>query len=309
MADAELHIGIVGYGKIARDQHEPAIAATPGMRLEAVVDPTARHDRVPCFTTISELFAAGPRVDAVALCQPPRFRAEAVTAALAAGRHVFCEKPPGLDPAEVVRWAREARARGLTLFTAWHSREGAAVEAARARLAGTTIRAVTITWKEDVRRWHPGQAWIWEKDGFGVFDPGINALSILTALVPGPITVRSAALDRPANCAAPIAARIAMDAGGLPITADFDFRQTGPQTWDIAFETDAGRLVLGHGGNTLAVNGEPVACEAEREYPRLYARFRELALQGRCDADAAPLQLVCDAQAVASETVVAPFHA
>ncbi len=37
--------------------------------------------------------------------------------------------------------------------------------------------------KEDVRRWHPGQDWIWEAGGFGVFDPGINALSILTEVL------------------------------------------------------------------------------------------------------------------------------
>ena len=41
-----------------------------------------------------------------------------------------------------------------------------------------TIRTLTVAWKEDVRIWHPGQAWIWKAGGLGVFDPGINALSI-----------------------------------------------------------------------------------------------------------------------------------
>ena len=50
-------------------------------------------------------------------------------------------------------------------------------------LAGRTIRRVECTWKEDVRVWHPGQAWIWEP-GIGVFDPGINALSVLTRILP-----------------------------------------------------------------------------------------------------------------------------
>ena len=41
-----------------------------------------------------------------------------------------------------------------------------------------------IIWKEDVHHWHPGQRWIWEPGGFGVFDPGINALSVLTEILP-----------------------------------------------------------------------------------------------------------------------------
>ena len=309
MAEQELGVALVGYGKIARDQHEPAIAVTPGLRLVAVVDPAAGHASLPSFATIGEMVAAQPEVGAVALCQPPRFRASAVREALDAGLHVFCEKPPGLDPAEVYRWGEVAGASGLTLFTAWHSREAAAVAAAREWLAQTTARRITITWKEDVRRWHPGQAWIWAADGFGVFDPGINALSILTALVPEWIVVREAKLQRPENCAAPMAALLAMEsASGVAISADFDFGQTGPQTWDIAIEADAGHLLLSDGGNTLAIDGEPKVCGPEREYSRLYARFVDLIGQGVCEVDASPLQLVCDAAAIAQITVVDPFY-
>ena len=308
-AGLELGVAIVGYGKIARDQHEAAIAATPSLRLAAVVDPIARHASLPNYPTMADMLAAQPEIAAVALCQPPRYRAEAVRQALDAGLHVFCEKPPGLDPAQVDRWGDVSRAKGLTLFTAWHSREAAAVGAARDWLARTPARRIVIAWKEDVRRWHSGQAWIWAEDGFGVFDPGINALSILTALVPEPIAVRKATLDRPANCAAPIAARLAMEsASGIAISADFDFLQTGPQTWDIAIEADAGRLLLSDGGNTLAIDGEPQVCGPEREYPRLYARFVELIGQGACEVDARPLQLVCDATSIAQVSVVKPFY-
>ncbi|TIP51034.1 MAG: gfo/Idh/MocA family oxidoreductase, partial [Mesorhizobium sp.] len=66
----------------------------------------------------------------------------------------------------------------------WHSRYAPAVEAARDFLGSTTIRSAAINWKEDVRRWHPNQDWIWAPGGFGVFDPGINALSIATHILP-----------------------------------------------------------------------------------------------------------------------------
>ena len=55
-----------------------------------------------------------------------------------------------------------------------------AVAPAKAWLAGKTIKQAKIIWREDVRKWHPGQDWIFEAGGMGVFDPGINALSIMT---------------------------------------------------------------------------------------------------------------------------------
>ena len=57
-AKQELEIALVGYGKIARDKHEGAIAATPGLRLAAVVDPAARHASLPSYATIGDLVAA-----------------------------------------------------------------------------------------------------------------------------------------------------------------------------------------------------------------------------------------------------------
>ena len=98
-------------------------------------------------------------------------------AALSAGKHVLLEKPPAATVSELVDLQRRSTAAGLTLFATWHSQFNAGVEEARRQLAGRQIRRLEVTWKEDVRHWHPGQAWIWEPGGFGVFDPGINALS------------------------------------------------------------------------------------------------------------------------------------
>ncbi len=97
---------------------------------------------------------------------------------------------------------------------------------------------MSIAWLEDVRHWHPGQDWIWDAGGMGVFDPGINALSIATHILP-PFFLTGATLSVPENRQAPIAADLHFaDAAGTPIHAVFDWRQTGPQTWDIRVETD-----------------------------------------------------------------------
>src|SRR4051812_38748296 len=171
-------VALVGIGKIARDQHIPAIAGNSDFQLVAAVSRNEKLDSVPNFTDIDAFLSDGPPA-AVALCVPPKVRTAMAIRALAAGRDVLLEKPPAASLGEVDLMVEVAREQGACLFATWHSRFAPAVAAAKAWLGGKDIRSVSIVWKEDVRRWHPGQAWIWEPAGFGVFDPGINALSIL----------------------------------------------------------------------------------------------------------------------------------
>jgi D-galactose 1-dehydrogenase len=304
-----LRIAIVGFGKIARDQHVPAIAATEGAVLAAVASPNASLAGVPYAATLDELLRNGPPFDAVALCTPPQVRRDQAAIALAAGKHVLLEKPPGATLSEIGPLLAAAVAARRTLFATWHSRFAPAVEPARLLLAGRRITAVRISWKEDVRVWHPGQAWIWQPGGLGVFDPGINALSILTRILPQPLFVTSADLAFPANRDAPIAATLRLaDAAGLPISAEFDFRQAGPQTWDIHVDTDQGPVSLSAGGAKLSVDDELRLEAAKAEYPQLYRRFLNLAAAGESDVDLAPFQLVADAFLLGRRRTVEPFE-
>jgi D-galactose 1-dehydrogenase len=289
-------LGLVGVGKIARDQHIPAIAASHAFDLVATASRNAALDSVRAFTSQGEMLAGDPTIEAVALCQPPQVRFEAARQALMAGKHVFLEKPPGATLSEVAILTDIARDRGVTLFASWHSRFAPGVEPARAWLATRTINAVAIEWKEDVRVWHPGQDWIWAPGGFGVFDPGINALSIATHILPSPVFLTAATLEVPVNRAAPIAAELALRcADGTPVSAAFDFRQSGPQFWNITVNTDKGQLVLGSGGSTLTIAGVPHVTAPEGEYAGLYGRFAALIASGESDVDTRPLQLVADA--------------
>jgi D-galactose 1-dehydrogenase len=112
--------------------------------------------------------------------------------------------------------------------------------------------------------------------------------------LPQPLFVTRAELDIPANCAAPIAAELALaDAAGLPVEAAFDFRQTGAPSRIIRFETDRGPLTLS--GGARLTDGDRVLVDASNEeYPLLYRRFVDLAAHGHSDVDLAPLQLVAD---------------
>lgn len=300
-----MQIALAGIGKIALDQHVPALAASDDWTLAATVSRNGRVEGVPGYPDIAAMLAAHPEVEAVSLCLPPAPRFEAARAVLAAGRHLMLEKPPGATLAEVHILADMARDAGVTIYATWHSRMARAVAAAKAALAGRTIREGRITWREDVRHWHPGQDWIFEAGGMGVFDPGINALSILTEILPFPVRVAAAELDFPENRQAPIAARLDLDPG---ITADFDFRQTGPQTWDMDFVTDEGPVALRMGGNVLEVDGQ-TAGEADimGEYPALYARMAELVREGASEVDLRPMTLVADAFTIGRRISVAPF--
>jgi D-galactose 1-dehydrogenase len=291
-----IRVALIGLGKIARDQHQPAMAADPRFVLAAVVSRHAQQDGLPNFHTFEDLLASGVAFDAVALCTPPQVRHALARQALEAGKHVMLEKPPGATLSEVEDLRQVAEAGGVTLQATWHSRYAPAVAPARDWLADKTITAARIFWKEDVRVWHPGQDWIWEPGGLGVFDPGINALSIATAVLPRPFFLTSATLHVPENRQSPIAADLAfVDTAGVAITAVFDFLQTGPQSWDIEVDTDGGLLRLSHGGSRLWIDGDLVHEQPEAEYPGLYARFVELIATGASDVDVTPLRHVADA--------------
>lgn len=304
----EYRLGLVGLGKIAIDQHLPAIAATPGLALVATVDPNPAAPLARTFRSIDALLAADLALDAVVACTPPQVRAGIARRALDAGLSVMLEKPPATTLDELAMLARRAEAGGLTLYTAWHSRHAPMVETARAWLAGRVVRAGQVNWCEDVRRWHPGQRWLWQAGGLGVFDPGINAFSILTAILPVPPVVTEATLDVPANADTPIAARLALASGDARIDVVLDFLQAGPQRWEIVLDTACGhRLQLDEGGARLAIDAAPAREGVGAEYPALYAHFARLLATGASDVDATPFALAADALARGTVRRVDPF--
>ena len=308
MPPRRLGLAIVGLGKIARDQHVPALATSPDFELVAVASPNDTLPGVECHADLASLLATNRKLDAVAICTMPQARVALARMALEQGLHVLLEKPPGVSVAEVQSLQDIATRQGLSLLASWHSRHAPAVAAARSWLSERDIRKVHITWKEDVRAWHPGQRWLWEEGGLGVFDPGINALSILTSLLPGRLSVGSATLSIPQNCRTAIAAHLDLvGSAGIAVEMDLDFLQAGPPLWDIDIDTDRGTLVLSQGGHTMAIDGELVATARVDEYPGVYAHFAQLIRERRCDVDVAPLRLIEEAYRCGRHLEAPPF--
>jgi predicted dehydrogenase len=294
---APLKIGLVGLGKIAVDQHIPAIRANKNLELVAGCSPRGRPPGVVAYPSLAEMLQAHPDIEAVSICTPPQVRQAIACEAINAGKHVFLEKPPAATLGEAESIRRLAQEKGVSLLASWHSRFAPAVETARDWIAQRQLRQVHIVWKENVRQWHPGQAWIFAPGGMGVFDPGINALSILTRIVDGTVIVKRADLHVPVNCHAPIQAELDMVTdGGVNVRADFDFLQKDRQTWSIFVESAKDeRMALHMGGTRLEIDDKVVIDEKEKEYPGLYAHFYDLVRNGKSDADFSPLRIVADA--------------
>jgi len=304
-----LRVGIVGIGKIARDQHIPVLRASGQFELIAAASRNARIDGLANYADIAAMLAAHPDLDCVAICTPPQAHFAAAVLALDAGKDVLLEKPPAATTREIALLAERAGRAGRTLFQSWHSRFAAGVAPARDWLRTRRLKSARIVWKEDVRVWHPGQQWIWEAGGFGVFDPGINALSMLTEILQQEVLVTGARLRFPENRQAPIAVDLQMRTDdGVAIGAEFDFRHTGVQTWDIDLLTDRGTLRLSMGGSQLSIDGVAQQADDSRsEYERLYERFAQLCTTNQSEVDWRPMQLVADAFLVGEREIVEPF--
>ena len=312
-----LRIAILGFGKIAADQHVPSIAANPRFELAATSSRTGAGPE-PAFTDWRELLRSVPNLDAVAITTPPSVRYEIARECIAAGLHCMLEKPPSVGLSEIHDLAGLAEAKGVTLQTTWHSQHNTGVSRAAELLAGKRIAEMTVRWQEDVHKWHPGQNWIFEPGGFGVFDPGINAFSILTRIFPGPLFVKSASLKFPSNAHAPVAGEVAFasPAADGPLTCSLDFLRKEGEDWTIQVRTTDGQDIrLEQGGSRLFVNDKELEApaaddtsELHGEYPELYREFAQLIDAGRSNVDVAPLRLVADCFLLASREETDPIY-
>ena len=303
-----MKVCIVGVGKIAQDQHAPSILADPTFELIAIAGGRGqRPAEVRYFADHQDLLAAmASQIDAVAICTPPVARYAIARDCLNAGLAVLMEKPPTATLAALDDLVAVARQAGTTLYTGWHSQHAPAVVPAAAALVGKRVVSLSIEWVEDVRRWHPGQDWVLGVAGFGVFDPGINALSIVTRILREPLLIGGARLMTPVNRQSPIAAHVQFDRPHG--RAVFDWRASGEERRTIRLETDDGVTVeIADGGNALAIDAVDQPLPSATEYQSIYARFAELVAARTSEVDAQPLRLVAEAFMLGARETVEPF--
>ena len=306
----KIRIAIIGFGKIAADQHVPAIESDP--RFELVASSSRSGKGVGRrFTDWRELIRSVDGLEAVAITTPPEPRYDIARECVLAGLHCLLEKPPTVGLSEIADLDCLAQTQAGTLYTTWHARHHPAVIAAAAALAGKRIASMRIVWHEDVNKWHPGQEWVWQPGGFGVFDPGINAFSIATKIFPGSLFVKSADLYLPEDAQTPIAAEVSFHSpvADGPLSASLDWRRSEGEEWTIVVTTtDNTEVRLQDGGATLILNGDKQAQAGPGEYPDIYREFVDLIDSRQSNVDVAPLRLVADCLLSGRRQLVEAVH-
>jgi predicted dehydrogenase len=115
---SKLRVGVVGAG-FGGAVHAPAFALHPRFEVVAIASPSsaervARERKIPhAFRSIGEMLA-GVELDVVSVASPPFDHHDSVLAALAAGKHVLCEKPLALDVAQAEAMLAASERAGTT---------------------------------------------------------------------------------------------------------------------------------------------------------------------------------------------------
>src|SRR4051795_5328766 len=122
----QIGVGIIGCGGIVLQNHLPRLALCPEAKLVALCDSNpAVLERASKQTAVTAAFAdyhqllAQPDVDAVIIATPNFTHAPIALAAIAAGKHVLCEKPIAMNHAESVAMLQAAEKAGVRHMTAF----------------------------------------------------------------------------------------------------------------------------------------------------------------------------------------------
>jgi myo-inositol 2-dehydrogenase / D-chiro-inositol 1-dehydrogenase len=270
-----LRLALVGCGRQGR-AHLRALASARRVALAAVCDPepgaaaAAAPADVPADTELEHTLARD-EVEAVVIAAPTPAHEAIVEAALAAGRHVLCEKPLTFDPAADARLAEKAARGGLVLHVGFLRRHGTPyLEAARLLHAGAIGEPRLLR----AAQWDaspPGPAFLDPAVSGGLeVDCGIHEMDLAAWLLGSPVA-RVAAVDAPSRAEIAEAgdvealAALAATAAGHPVTVDlhrscrFDdlvrSELVGSEGALVVTFWGAGSLELGDAAGLRAVDG------------------------------------------------------
>lgn len=188
-----LSIGVVGVGNISAQYFE-TIPRLPGLELVAVADlDVARAAEVAAThgvaaLSVDALLGSG-EVDVVLNLTIPAAHVEVGLRALAAGKHVYAEKPFGLTTA-TARALLTAQSGGLRVGSAPDTVLGTGVQTARRALDDGLIGApvgAAVHWSSaGHERWHPSPGFYYQPGGGPLFDMGPYYVTSLVTLL-GPV--------------------------------------------------------------------------------------------------------------------------
>ncbi|RKN45409.1 Gfo/Idh/MocA family oxidoreductase [Micromonospora endolithica] len=207
-ARGALRVGLLGYGVAGRVFHAPLIAATPGLRLHAVVtrDPERRlqvrreHPDARLVDDPDLLWRLPDALDLVVVATPNRNHVPAARAAIAVGLPVVVDKPLAATAAEGRDLVAEAARRGVPLTVFQNRRLDGDFLTAR-RLVDEGALGTVTRFESRFERWRPEIKPGWRESGTpdqagGVlYDLGAHLIDQAVQLF-GPVASVYAEVDR-----------------------------------------------------------------------------------------------------------------
>ncbi len=204
----QLRVAIVGYGLAGSVFHAPLIAATPGMRVSAVVTGNAEraenarqaYEGVEVFADVDGLLTKPDDIDLVVVATPNRMHAPTALAAIDAGKAVVIDKPFAVSVGEGESLIAAAAARGVPLSVYQNRRWDGDFLTLRRLLDEGALGEVT-RYESRFERWRPVAGTGWRESGSPsdagglLFDLGPHLIDQALLLF-GPVTHVYAEVDR-----------------------------------------------------------------------------------------------------------------
>ncbi|MGI6081598.1 MAG: Gfo/Idh/MocA family protein [Limnochordia bacterium] len=189
-------VGIIGCGKIsgiycqAKQVFEILDIVACADLIPGRAKARAEEYAIPRVCSPEELLS-DPEIELVVNLTTPQVHAEVCLAALEAGKHVYVEKPLGIDREEGAKLVATARAKGLRLGAAPDTFLGAGLQTCRKLIddgwIGQPVAATAFMLSHGHETWHPDPEFYYRRGGGPMFDMGPYYLTALVSLI-GPVS-------------------------------------------------------------------------------------------------------------------------
>ena len=227
-----VRVGVLGTGAVSQIVHLPILTERSDARVTAVSDADPHRartlaDRFGVDRVLDdEALLRDDDVDAVVICTPNHLHAEQAMAALAAGKHVLCERPLALTARDAGRVVARARKAGRLLAVNMSHRFRPDVAALRSFVAGGELGRVYAVRGSWLNRTAPVHRSTWrqrpgESGGGALMDIGLPALDLCLWLVGYPEVARVSAVTSTGDWEVEDAATVMMvTADGTALTVE-----------------------------------------------------------------------------------------
>ncbi|GAB3614434.1 Gfo/Idh/MocA family protein [Humibacter ginsengisoli] len=249
-------VGVIGAGNIST-QYLTNLTSFPDVDVRFVADiipeaaaAQAEKFGIPAHGSTEELLA-DPEIEIVVNLTLPRVHAEVDLQVLAAGKHVWSEKPIALDRESGQRVLATARAAGLRAACAPDTFLGAGIQTARRMLEAGAIgepqTALTIIQNPGPESWHPNPAFLFQEGAGPLFDIGPYYVTTLIQLF-GPVkrvaAVASKAKPVRTIGSGPLAGQTFEVTVPTHVTAVFEFESGQTSQSIFSFDSKLGRTLF-----------------------------------------------------------------